>query len=130
MIQFKKILGKQMIYDGTDEKYYDEHKIRKPGTKEIITSFNVIDAIGLEEFEMLSPNNISLTTNMLSFCPEVYKQVSSLGNNTYCYMSTSPNNQHIRKPLFYYKNKNHICLFCKGEVQYGRYQIWVEAILL
>ncbi len=130
MTQLKKILGKQMIYDGTDEKYYDEHKIRKPGTKEIITSFNIIDAQRLIEFEQQSLVNKSYTQQILSLCDNIFskKRPDIYGSDLiYLWKSVTTNDLFS---VYCFENKEYICIFASGEKQYGRYQIWLEGLFL
>ena len=115
-MELKKIEGKNLIYDGTEDGFYKEHSFKLNNGDEI--KFSPMDVIELEDFEKEDSEN--LISKLLEKLPTI-KRFSPASDFIY-YKNLEEITPHIKE------NDKYISIISLGEVQPTRYQIYIEAI--
>lgn len=118
-MELKKIANKQLIYDGLNDKFYDEHTFKLYNGEEI--KFSILDFIRLENLEK-SNDEKPLLNLILKNCETIYRYSPSIELFGY-------KGQEDLSVKYKMINK-HIVVLSLGESQPGRYKIYLEGIIL
>lgn len=113
----KKVADKTLIYDGTDDHFYEEHSFTLENGDTIV--FSITNLSGLIEFEK---ENRSKINQILEECKGVHKfdLIPELAK----YRSEE------ELTVSYKESDNYIAIISDGEFQPCRYKIYIEGVFI
>ncbi len=116
-MELKQVVGKQLIYDGLDDKFYDEHSFKLDNGDEI--KFSPLETIRLENLEK-SNDKKTLLNLILENCDTIYRYSPSIELFGY----KGQENLSVK----YQMVNQYTIVLSLGESQPGRYKIYLEGI--
>jgi hypothetical protein len=117
-IELKKIAGKSLFYDGTDDTFYQEHSFILDNGD--VLKFSVRDIIEFAD----APKTLddSVIKLILKECPDIQRKepIPSI--------IVFKNNDEL--PVYFKSTNKYYLVVGMGEYQYGRYKIYIEGAFL
>lgn len=113
-IELKKVAGKTLLYDGTDDTFYQEHFFTLDNSD--ILKFSVRDIIEFADAQKTLDD--SVIKFILKECPDIRKKepIPSI--------IVFKNDDQL--PVYFKSTDKYILIVGLGEFQYGRYKIYIE----
>jgi hypothetical protein len=117
-IDLKKVAGKTLFYDGTDDIFYQEHLFTLENGD--VLKFSVRDIIEFADAQKTLDD--SVIKLILKECPDIHR------NEPIPSIIVFKNNDEL--PIYFKSTKKYYLVVGLGEYQYGRYKIYIEGAFL